>query len=298
MRSGMSAAIPPTERASGRSKDLDLLETQELVELIVSDQRDAVEAVLSRKESIAQAVDAIAERLMRGGRLHYVGAGTSGRIATLDAAEMPPTFGTLPAMVRAHIAGGLPALTQPVEGAEDDAGAGEAAVRECVTSADALIGISASGGAPFVVAAVERARHLGAYTVAVTSVAESPLAAAAQLAIIVATGPEVLAGSTRLKAGTAQKIVLNAVSTAVMVRLAKTYGNFMVDLVASNQKLRARAVRLVGQIAGVDEKVAQRLLEEAGGRVKVAVVMERCGVDAAQAQALLERHRGALRKIL
>ncbi|MBV8067136.1 MAG: N-acetylmuramic acid 6-phosphate etherase, partial [Candidatus Eremiobacteraeota bacterium] len=206
--------------------------------------------------------------------------------------------GTPPEMVRAHLAGGVPALARSVEGAEDDAAAAETTIGESVTAGDALIGISASGTAPFVVTAVERARSAGAYTVAVTSVAGSALARAAQLAIVVATGAEVLAGSTRLKAGTAQKIVLNAISTAVMVRLGKTYGNLMVDVVANNRKLRARALRLVGEIAGVDENRAQALLDEAGGRVKVAVVMERRAVNATRAKELLEHYKGSLRNVL
>lgn len=290
--------IPPTEERNARSAGLDLLGSSALVELLIAEQRNAVEAALDATQSIAHAVDAIAERLARGGTLHYVGAGSSGRIAVLDASEMPPTFGTPHELVRAHVAGGPAALARAVEGAEDDAEAGDAAMRAGVRAGDAVVGVSASGGAPFVVGAIERARKNGAYTAALTSVAGSPLALAAEHAIVIATGSELLAGSTRLKAGTAQKIALNAISTAVMVRLGKVYDNVMVDVVASNRKLRARALRLVQEIALVDEARARDLLERAGGRVKLAVVMQRSGLDAADAQALLNQHGGALRALI
>ena len=294
----MSAKIPPTEAANPRSAGLDLLETSALVELLVGEQRNAVEAVSAQRAGISRAVDGIAQRLRRGGKLHYVGAGSSARIAALDAAEMPPTFGTAPELVHAHVAGGATALLAAVEGAEDDAGAGEAEASRCVGADDAVIGISASGGAAFVVAAVERARRCGAYTVALTSVAGSPLACAAQTAIVLQTGAEALAGSTRMKAGTAQKVALNAISTAVMVRLGKVYDNLMVDVVAGNAKLRARAIRLVCDLAAVDARRARALLDEAGGRVKVAIVMERRGLDAEQARGLLDRYGGSLREAL
>ena len=240
----MSEELPDTERSNPRSAELDLLATPALVELLVGEQHHAVDAVAARSTSIAAVVDAIVERLEGGGSLHYAGAGTSGRIATLDAAEMPPTFGTDASLVRAHVAGGRDALLHAVEGAEDDAAAGAAAM-DGVGPSDAVVGLSASGGAKFVISAIERARALGAYTVAIVNSGRSPLAAAAQTAIVLETGPEPLTGSTRLKAGTAQKIALNAISTAAMVRLGKVHGHLMVDVVATNQKLRARAVRLV-----------------------------------------------------
>lgn len=294
----MTSKLPPTEEANPGSIGLDLLETRALVELIVADQHAAVGAVLAQADAIARAVDAIADRLERGGRLHYVGAGTSGRLATLDAAEMLPTFGTPPELVRAQIAGGHPALVRAVEGAEDDAEAGRAAVSDLVNAGDVVTGISASGSAAFVVAAIDRAKEIGALTIALTSVADSPLVRAAEMPVVLETGAEVLAGSTRLKAGTAQKIALNAISTAVMVRLGKVYDNLMVDVVASNRKLRARALRLVERLAQVDRDRASQLLEGATGRVKVAIVMERCGLDAVQAQSLLDRHRGSLRALI
>jgi N-acetylmuramic acid 6-phosphate etherase len=294
----VSSELPPTEVANPESAGLDLLETPALVHLLVADQRHAVDAVLAQSAAIARAVDAIVARLSRGGSLHYVGAGSSGRIATLDAAEMPPTFGTPPELVRAHIAGGAAALERAVEGAEDDDAAGERAMRSSVHSRDAVIGISAGGGAAFVVAAIECARRGGAYTLGVTNVEGSPLARVAEHAIVLATGPETLAGSTRLKAGTAQKIALNAISTAVMVRLGKVHDNLMVDLVASNAKLRRRALRLVTVLADVGEDRARELLDAAEGNVRVAVVMARRNLDAAQARGLLDRHGGSLRAVL
>ncbi len=293
----MSSSLPPTEAANARSAGLDCLSTPELVELLVSEQRYAIDAVLSQKVAIARVVDTIAARIGRGGHLHYVGAGSSGRLAMLDAAEMPPTFGTPPELVRAHVAGGTAALARSIEGAEDDAAAGDAAMGG-VRNEDAVIGLSASGGAPFVVAAISRAGALGAYTIALTSVAQSPLARAAMEPIVLETGAEALAGSTRMKAGTAQKIALNAISTAVMVRLGKTYDNLMVDLVASNAKLRGRALRLVCELAGIGDERARALLERASGRVKLAIVMERRQLDAVQAQALLEEHGGSMRSVL
>ncbi len=290
--------LPPTEGDHPESGALDVLPTAQLVELLAADHRNAVDAVLAQITSIAMVVDVIAERLSRGGRLHYVGAGSSGRIATLDASEMPPTFGTPPDFVNAHIAGGEPALRGPVEGAEDDAAAGEEAMRDRVSQRDAVIGISAGGSAAYVVAAVQRARALGAYAVALTSVADSPLVRAADAAIVTPTGAEVVSGSTRLKAATAAKIVLNTISTAVMVRLGKVHGNLMVDVVAANDKLRARAVRLVQRLAGVDEACAVELLRLARGRVKVAVVMQRCNVDPLQAESLLIARDGRLRGLL
>jgi N-acetylmuramic acid 6-phosphate etherase len=294
---GVSSNLPPTEATDARTAGLDALATRDLVALLVADHRSAVDAVLAQADAIARAVEAIVARIDDGGKLHYVGAGTSGRLATLDAAEIPPTFGTPPQLVRAHVAGGAEALARSVEGAEDDAIAGASAM-EPVEPRDAVIGISASGGAAFVVAAIERAKGLGAHTIALTSVADSPLAHAAAEAIVLATGPEALSGSTRLKAGTAQKIALNAISTAIMVRLGKVYDNLMVDLVASNVKLRARALRLITRLARVDEARASELLGLADGRVKVAVVMERHGVDPDAARELLARHRGSLRPLL
>jgi N-acetylmuramic acid 6-phosphate etherase len=290
----VSGELPDTEASNPRSAGLDVLGTPQLVALLVDEQHRAVDAVAAQTEAIAAVVDAVVRRLEQGGSLHYAGAGTSGRIAALDAAEMPPTFGTDASLVRAHIAGGHPALLQAVEGAEDDADAGAAAMH-AIGAGDAVIGLSASGGAAFVVAAIERARTLGAYTVAIVNSERSKLASAAETSIVLTTGAEPLTGSTRLKAGTAQKIALNAISTAVMVRMGKVHGHLMVDVVATNAKLRARAIRLVVALTGVREEEARALLDAAGGRVKVAAVMQRRGVDRATANALLAAARGSLR---
>jgi N-acetylmuramic acid 6-phosphate etherase len=269
--------------------------TAQLVQRLVEAQRRAVDAASAAVPQIARAADEIAARLRGGGKLHYVGAGTSGRLGVLDAAELPPTFGTPPSLARAHLAGGREALVAAVEGAEDDASGARALE---FGAADAVILISASGGAPYVVAALERAKTAGAYTVGLTSAPASPLASRADLAVVVETGPEPLAGSTRMVAGTAHKIVLNALSTAAMVRLNKVYDNLMVDLVATNDKLRRRALRLVRAIGGVEEARARDLLDAAGGSVKVAVVMARRGIGADAARAALAAADGSLRGVL
>jgi N-acetylmuramic acid 6-phosphate etherase len=290
--------LPSTEGVNAATRGLDALAGAELVAVLVRAQARAFEAVCAAAPALARAVEAVAERLRAGGRLHYVGAGTSGRLAMLDAAECPPTFGTAASLVQAHVAGGNVALVRAVEGAEDDAAAGEAEARTAFSPADAVVGISASGGARYVVAALRVARELGALTVGVTCEARSALAAAAEHPIVVATGAEPLAGSTRLLAGTAQKLVLNTLSTAVMVRLGKVYDNLMVDVVATNEKLRRRALRLVAQLAPADDARARSLLDAAGGSVKVAVVMARREVDAEQARALLAGTGEFLRPLL
>jgi N-acetylmuramic acid 6-phosphate etherase len=211
---------------------------------------------------------------------------------------MPPTFGTPSDLFCAHIAGGLNALTRAIEGAEDDGDAGVAEMRGHVASGDAVIGISASGGAPYVVRAIETARAIGAFTVGVANSDDAPLLRAAEVSIVLHTGPEPLTGSTRLKAGTSQKLLFNAISTAVMVRLGKVHDNLMVDVVATNMKLRRRALRLVEQLTGLDGARSQDLLDASSGSVKVAVVMGLRGVDAAQARALLNAHDGVLRAVL
>ncbi len=292
------ARVAVTESVNPQTRGLDALSTSALVALLVARQRAAFDAVEGAAPSIVRAVEAIAERLRAGGSLHYAGAGSSGRLATLDAAECPPTFGTSPALVRAHIAGGSAALVRAVEGAEDDGSAGEREARAEVKAGDAVVGISASGGAAWVVAWVRTARELGAATIALTSDGGSDLAAAAEIAILLETGAEPIAGSTRLVAGTAAKLVLNAISTASMVRLGKVYDNLMVDVVATNAKLRARALRLVGTLANVDRAEAATLLDAAGGSVKVAVVMSRRRSDAETARTLLARERGFLRNLL
>lgn len=290
--------LPQTEAINPRTSGLDEMPTEDLVRILASEQRAAVDAVAAVSEPLALAVEEISTRLRAGGRLHYVGAGTSGRLGFLDASEMPPTFGTDPSLVCAHIAGGITAITRAVEGAEDDAEAGDREMRDHVTGADAVVGVSASGGAPFVIGAMRASRANGAWTLGIANSAGSPLPAACDLGIVLSTGPEPLTGSTRLKAGTSQKILLNTLSTAVMVRLGKVHDNLMIDVVATNNKLRRRALRLVMQLASVDETRGSELLQQADGSVKTAVVMQRKNVDAGAARALLQAHGGSLRTSL
>ncbi|GAC1441087.1 MAG: N-acetylmuramic acid 6-phosphate etherase [Vulcanimicrobiaceae bacterium] len=295
----MTDATPPaTEARNPRARGLDTLDAAALVALLASEQIDAAQAVRAVGPAIARAVDAIVARLQGGGTLHYFGAGTSGRLAMLDAAECPPTFGTPPSLVVAHVAGGHAALVAAIEGAEDDAAAGAAEARASLVARDVAVGISASGAAPYVVGALAAARTLGALAIGVTSVPGSRVARESELTIVVATGAEPIAGSTRLKAGTAQKLVLNALSTATMVRLGHAYDNVMVDVVATNAKLHVRARRLVSELAAVDAERAGVLLAAAGGSVKVAVVMAARDVDAATARELLAARGGFLRAVL
>ncbi|HEV8241598.1 MAG TPA: N-acetylmuramic acid 6-phosphate etherase [Thermoanaerobaculia bacterium] len=277
--------------------DLDLLSTAELLRRIHGEDARVAGAVAAESAALAAAVDAVAARLAAGGRLFYVGAGTSARIAALDAAELPPTYGTPPALVQVIVAGGERALLHAVEGAEDDEEAGRCEVLERVRAGDALVGIAASGTTPFTVAAVEEARELGAVTVAVTARPGSPLAAAAEHAIAPRTGAEVVMGSTRMKAGTAQKLVLNALSTAVMVRLGRVHSNLMVEMPATNAKLRARAARMVELAAEVSAEQAATALAAADGDVKVAVVVAR-GRSVEEARAALAAAGGNLRRAL
>jgi N-acetylmuramic acid 6-phosphate etherase len=253
----------------------------------------------SELPAVAAAAEAVAARLRDGGRLLYVGAGTSGRLGVLDAVECGPTFGTSPGQVEGLIAGGAAALQQAVEGVEDDAarGAADLAARR-LTAADAVVGIAASGSTPYVLGAVSHARQAGALTVGVSCNAGSPLAAACDLAITPVVGPEVLTGSTRLKAGTATKLVCNMLSTAAMVRLGKAYSNLMVDLRAHNSKLRARALRVVGAATGLDDAAAAALLERCGGEVKTALVAHRRSVPVQRARELLAAAGGIVRRAL
>ncbi len=228
--------LPQTELANAQTRGLDTLSTGQLVRVLAQEQRAAFDAVLAVSDSIAEAVEEIAARMRAGGRLHYVGAGSSGRLGFLDASEMPPTFGTDPGLVCAHIAGGTAALTRAIEGAEDDCAAGEREMTDHVRRSDAVVGLSASGGAPYVLGAIRTARTAGAWTLGVANSRGSALVAAADLGIVLETGAEPLTGSTRLKAGTSQKLLLNTISTATMVRLGKVHGNLMVDVVATNAK--------------------------------------------------------------
>jgi N-acetylmuramic acid 6-phosphate etherase len=287
--------LPATEGLDPATTDIDRLDDVALARMLVDVHRVSVDAALAATAEIAWATTLVVEAIERGGRVVLVGAGTSGRLAVLDAAELPPTFGVDPTLVEGRIAGGDGALRRAVEGAEDDAEAGALVVQD-VGENDVVIGISASGGAPFVRAALSAARARGARTVGIVNSAGGALARDADVGIVAATGAEPIQGSTRMRAGTAQKIVLNAISTGAMVRLGKTYGNRMIDLVATNAKLRARSERLVHDVAGdVD---ARALLDAAGGSVKTAVVMARRGVDRVEAEALLRAARGRLATVL
>ncbi len=261
------------------------------------DQARAAEAVLAVAAHIAPAVDAAAERLERGGRLIYVGAGTSGRLGLLDAVELNPTFSWPQARVYALLAGGPEALFQAVEGAEDNAAAGAQDLIELgVNDNDVVIVLAASGATPFALGALRAAREAGALTIAFANNPAAPLTAAAEIGITLDTGAEVIAGSTRLKAGTAQKIALNTLSSAIMVRLNKVHGNLMVDVRASNAKLRKRAVSLTMHAAHCDEARAVHALDACAFRVKTAIVMIECNLDAAHADALLASVHGSVRK--
>jgi N-acetylmuramic acid 6-phosphate etherase len=261
----------PTEARNPRASNLESFTTREILELMNNEDATVPAAVNRALPAIARATDAIVAAFERGGRLRYVGAGTSGRLGVLDASEAPPTFGVEPDMVRGIIAGGEEALRRSIEGAEDDALAGAREVREIVRSSDVLVGISASGRARFVIAALVTAREIGAHAVAITVDATSPLAQGADEVIIIDVGPEILAGSSRLKAGTATKLVLNMLSTAAMIRSGHTRGDLMIDLKATNAKLRERATRMVMQVAGVTEEEARERLERSGWSVRNAI---------------------------
>ncbi|SEB43824.1 N-acetylmuramic acid 6-phosphate etherase [Paramicrobacterium humi] len=288
-----------TERVNARYRDLDLLTTPELVAAMNELDRGVADAVATASAEIARAVDGIAERMARGGRLIYVGAGTPGRLGVLDASEIPPTFGTEPDRVVGLIAGGDAAIRTAIEGAEDDADAGRAAVHElAIGEDDSVVGISASGRTPYVVAAVAEARRRGALTIGVACNSGSELGRTAKVAIEVEVGPELVTGSTRLKAGTAQKMVLNMLSTLTMVRLGKTYGNLMVDVRITNEKLRARAERTVRQATDADAETAARTLDAAGGSVKTAILALLADCPVPDAAAALETADGRIRVAL
>ena len=280
------------------SLDIDQRSPLEIVRLIQQQDALVAPAVAAEAEKIAHAVEEIAARMAHGGRLFYAGAGTSGRIAMLDAAELPPTFGSDRSLVRVIMAGGEQAYFAAAEGAEDDEEAAVAAVEREVTADDAVVGIAASGTTPFTVAAIRKANMIGALTVGITSRAGSPLAQDADIAIVPQSGPEVIMGSSRMKNGTAQKLILNTISTAVMIRLGRVYSNLMIDMPATNEKLRGRAVRMVELAAGVTRPVATQALRDAGGNVRLAAVMAKRKVPADAARKLLEENSGNLREVL
>ncbi|MEO8397306.1 MAG: N-acetylmuramic acid 6-phosphate etherase [Chloroflexota bacterium] len=288
-----------TESQNPQTANIDQLSTLEMVQRINDEDAKVAGAVQAVLPQIAQAIDGIAERMARGGRLIYVGAGTSGRLGVLDASECVPTFSTDPSQVVGLIAGGNYALTHSMEGAEDDPVAGRAELLALdLTANDAIVGIAASGRTLYVLGALEAATEIGALTIGVACNAPSAVLDAAQIAIGVLVGAEVITGSTRMKSGTAQKLVLNMLSTGTMVKLGKVYGNLMVDVHPSNIKLVDRASRIIAQITALDHDAAARLLDASGGEVKTAIVMGRRSVSADEARRLLAAAQGRLRDVI
>jgi len=288
-----------TESVDDRFARIDEMSVAELATLMNRNDHDVPLAVESALPQIIPALEGAAERMQRGGRLIYVGAGTPGRIGVLDASECPPTFSTPPELVFAIIAGGREAISGAVEGAEDDADAGAVAIDDAgVGPLDTVVGIASSGRTPFVVAAVRRARELGALAIGLSCNAGAPLSAVADHGIEVLVGAEFISGSTRLKSGTAQKLVLNMFSSIVMVRLGKTYGNLMVDVTASNAKLRRRAITIVSRITGADDTTSEAALVAAGFKVKPAVLALERGWDTQRAERELRAVGGRLREAL
>lgn len=298
-RCGMSeAASLLTEQRNPRTTEIDTMTAAQLVELINSEDQTVAAAVAREAEPIALAIELVVERFRRGGRLIYVGAGTSGRLGVLDAAECPPTFGTDPSMVQGIIAGGYGALVRAKEGAEDDRGRGAVDLADCGVSADdVVVGIATSGITPYVLGALERASALGAGTVFLCCTPPKERVDA-DVTISPLVGPEVVTGSTRMKAGTATKLVLNTITTSAMVLLGKTYENLMVDLVASCEKLRDRGCRILMEVAGATYGEAADAIAAAGGSVKLAIVMKRTGLPIDDARALLSENDGFVRRAL
>ncbi|UWP87429.1 N-acetylmuramic acid 6-phosphate etherase [Dactylosporangium fulvum] len=293
----ISSPIAPTEERNPRTYDIDRLPTLRILELINSEDATVAGAVAAVLPELAEAVDRTVDALRSGHRLHYFGAGTSGRMAVLDATELRPTYGVDPGHVVAHLAGGATALTGAVEAAEDDTTAGAAAA-EPLTGGDIAFGVTASGGTPFVGGALQAARDRGARTVLLSANPGAALAPLADIHIAVDTGPEVVTGSTRMKAGTAQKLVLNALSTAVMIRLGRTYSNLMTDMVASNAKLRVRQVRMLVQATGVPAETCQAALTAADGEAKVALLTLLTRADVDQARKALRAAGGIVHRAL
>lgn len=288
-----------TEKPNPRSANIDQLSTLDMLHLINDEDATVAGAVRQALPQIAQAVDAITRGFQTGGRLFYVGAGTSGRLAVLDAVECVPTFSVDPGMVQAIVAGDDAAMTQAVEAAEDDREAGHTRIVELgVGSQDVVVGIAASGRTPFVIGALEAAANRGATTVAVTCNTPAPMLDIAQIGIAAIVGPEIIAGSTRLKAGTAQKMILNMLSTASMIKLGKVYGNLMVDVKVTNQKLAARAEWIVSEVAGVARDQAARLLAQTNQEAKPAIVMALLGVTPDEARRRLAAAHGMLRQVI
>ncbi len=288
-----------TEQRNPRTRGIDAKSTAEILRAIHREDASVARAVARALPAIARAVDAIARALQQGGRLFYVGAGTSGRLAALDAAELPPTFGTPPRMVQAVIAGGRRALTHAVEGAEDNRtrGAKDLAARG-LNARDAVVGIAASGATPYVLGALEFAKRKGTVTIGLTSNPRTPVTQIAQISIVTPTGPEAITGSTRMKAGTAQKLVLNLLSTATMIRLGRVYDNWMIGVALTNRKLRARGLRILMEASGKGVAESTRALRQSGHNLGAALIMLKTGASAGQAKRLLRDTHGHVHNAL
>ena len=295
----MNLAQLPTESRNPLTEHIDQLPTLEMLRVINEEDAKVAQAVAAELPHIAKAVDEIARRLEDGGRLFYIGAGTSGRLGVLDASEIPPTFSVPSTLVQGIIAGGDSALRKSSEQSEDSAEQGAADLAAAGFSGqDALVGIAASGRTPYVIGALEHANPLGAVTIALTCVSNSPISAIADITIAPITGPEVLTGSTRMKAGTATKLVLNMISTGVMIKTGAVYGNLMVNLAPTNAKLIDRARRIIIAATGVNEPIAAELLEKSNNSVKTAIVMQKLNLDRLTAEARLAAHHGNLSALL
>jgi N-acetylmuramic acid 6-phosphate etherase len=288
-----------TEQRNPKSRDLDKKSVAEILRIMNEEDKSVAEAVSHELEAIERVVHAFVKTYERGGRIFYVGAGTSGRIGVLDAAELPPTFGIPPERVQGIMAGGLEAFFRADESLEDDREAGRIVVREKqMNERDLVIGLTASGETPFVLGCLEEAKRRGITTVGVTNNPNSTITREVDIAVIVVVGPEVIAGSTRLKAGTAQKLVLNMISTTAMIKLGKVYDNLMVDVQANNQKLRRRAESILSELTGADPERIRTALAEAGYEVKPALLMLKANIPYPEAKRLLGKHRGFVREAL
>ena len=288
-----------TEQRNPNSMHVDSLSALEIVQLMNEEDKQVPLAIEKCLPQIAQAVERIVAAFQQGGRLVYIGAGTSGRLGVLDASECPPTFGVSPEMVKGIIAGGERALRHPIEGAEDSKAQAVVDLQTIqFSSKDVLVGIAASGRTPYVIGALEYAKSLGSVTASIASNPNSAMANIVDIAIDTVVGPEVLTGSSRLKSGTAQKLVLNMLTTASMILMGKCYQNLMVDVQASNEKLKARAIRIVMQATDCDKALAEETLKQADQNAKLAIMMILSGLDRAQAEALLEKHQGKLQLAL
>ena len=288
-----------TERANEKTKYIDECSTTEILNLINEEDSLVADAVKKVIPEIALAVDTIVDSMNNGGRLFYFGAGTSGRLGVLDASECPPTYGVEPTLVQGYIAGGDKALRTAVEGSEDSEELGRSEIdTHNITDKDVVVGIAASGRTPYVLGAVRRAKEIGAYTIGITTNPDNKLSDEVNVCIVPVVGPEVITGSTRMKSGTAQKLVLNMLTTAAMIKLGKVYGNLMIDLKASNEKLIERSKRIFCTVTGADEKTANIFLNKAQMDTKLAIMMYLSGMEDTEAEDLLKKNNGVLKRAL